>query len=402
MIFDFFKKNKEKISLMVDIGNGSIAGAFVLFKKDVIPELLFSIRLPFVVAENPTSENLTVGMYALLNEMLETIMKRGFSHKYFQTHKKKLYGVLVTFSSPWFVSKTKHLHMEQDRTFIITKPFLEDVMKKEEKVFETELADKLGPNIDPYETIEKSLIHTKINGYTLDDSIDRKTKVFDAFVHLSIIHRSIADKVASLILKHTHISKERILMHTFPIVSFSTIRDLFMEVSDFIIMDITGEVTDMTLVKDNVIAQTISFPSGRNFIIRQIAKAFSTSPEVAESTLHIHMLKKSGDLVYNRLAEIFNSMEQEWSGYLEKTIQELSLEFALPSKVYLTSDGDVAQIFMDFLKLPKEDSTSVFRKNINVTLINHNILSDLYKSDGVKLEDEFIGILSIFYNKMTG
>ena len=400
-MFNFLNSRRNEVSLMVDIGNGSIGGAFVLFSKKEVPRLLYSLRLPFKVSDRPDSDRLFKGMGTLLDELLSTMIKKGFNSDYLQGNKRKIESALVTFSSPWFMSKTKHINLAKDKPFIVSRAFMDDITEKEEQIFEKELLkDNNDLKDNSFEVIEKSVIHTKINGYTLLDIIGKKTKLLDAFLCMSIVEKSIKNKVDDLILKYTHIPKEKIFMHSFPLVSFVTIRDIFHDTSNFIIMDITGEVTDLTLVLDDIITKTVSFPSGKNFVIRQISKAFKVPSEIAISTLHAYTAEKTNDFIHKQMQAVFTDIEKEWSIYLEESLAELSPNMVFPSNLYITSDSDIVPLYLDFLKLSKTDSTSTWRNNLNIIHLNQEIISSLYKNNSTMPSDEFIGTLSIFYNKL--
>ena len=84
--------------------------------------------------------------------------------------------------------KTKNIHIAQDKTFIITEDFIEDIINKEKAKFKDELNASEIKNIlgDNIKIIDKNIIHTKINGYTLKDNISKKTKVFDAILCIKL------------------------------------------------------------------------------------------------------------------------------------------------------------------------------------------------------------------------
>ena len=315
------------------------------------------------------------------------------------TFAKKIEKVLVTFSSPWFALKTKHINLVQQNYFLITKDFLDDIIEKEKKVFEKLLSGEDSPN-KSFEIVEKSIVHTKINGYEMSNSLGRKTKNFDAYLCLSVVGKSTIDIVHNAILKNSHIPADMVSIHTFPVVSFIVVRDIFSANSDFIIMDITGEVTDLTLVEDNVVIKSISMPSGRNFIIRQIAKKLDLSAEIAESNLHLYAEGKLDEKTKIQIQTILLDVEKEWSIYLESAIQEFSSQKNIPSTVYLTVDSDVAPIYKDFLSLVKTDSTAEFRKNMNLIHINKETLSHFYETQMEVEVNEFMAILAVFYNKL--
>ncbi len=395
----FLNKPDGEISFLLDIGNGSITGAVVLFKKNTKPEFLYSIEVPFVVPEKPNASKLVDDMVSLLNTLIAETMKQGFRHPYWKNKTKKLDGALISFSSPWFVSKTKHLSLEKESAFIITESFINDITNKEEEAFKKEISANAEETAD-FKVVEKSIVHTKINGYTLESSIGKKTKSLDAYLYMSIISGGIISKVEDILLKSAHIPKNKMFVHTFPLISFTVIRDVFSASSDFIILDVTGEVTDITLVSNDVIQQSATIPSGRNFLIRQIMKSFGVNSEIAASTLLLFTEEKLGPEDAAKMEAACVDVEKEWSIYIENGLSELSPNMVLPGNVYFTADDDVAGIYMDFLKLEKTDSTAMFRKGMNLTHLGKENTSDFFTADSTIKTNEFAAILAIFYNKI--
>ena len=398
-VLSFFE-NKEEVALLVDIGSGSISSALVLFSKDKNPELIYNVRLPFSVGNQNKSPDDASGLASILETTLSELIRLGFGQDYFKNRDKKASSVLVSFSSPRFVSKTKRINIEKEKDFVITKNFLDSIVAVEEDIYKKELLEQDGgKNNTPRKIIEKNILHIKINGYTVEEGLGKTTNALEAFVSFSATEQNICDTVYKNIFKQFHIESEKVFFHTFPIISFSVIRDIVPSLPGYIMLDVSGEVTELSLVNDNVVINTVSFPSGRNFIIRQIAKTFDFSPEIAESTLRLYSNGKVNMEIDEKMTMLFSDIEKEWSIYFENALLELSATMNLPSNIYITADKDVAEHYINFLKVPKADESMNFRNNLSITQIDQNFLSKFYTSNPRLPEDEFIALLSIFYKK---
>ncbi len=397
----FFRKENGEVSLLIDIGNGSVTGSFVLFKTKDTPLFLYSLSLPFNITEKPDATRLLENMLTLLDTLLATSWKSGFTHTYWKGRKKQISKVLIAFSSPWFVSKTKHIELSKEKDFIISKSFLEDVISKEETIFLNELSAGNSDNKEEvFSVIEKGIVHSKVNGYTIDNTIGKKTRNFDAFLCLAATSKNVTDKVYDRLLKYSHVPRDSVFMHTFPLVSFTVIRDIHGTPESFVMMDITSEVTDLTLIDDGVIIASSSMPSGKNFIIRKIADSFSVSAEIASSMLNLYSAKRMGDKETEEVENVLRDVEKEWAIYLENALQELTPKMTLPGVVYLTLDSEVAEIYGQFLKLQKTDTTAVFRKNMEIRIITKETLADKYMSKISVPANQFIVLLAVFYDKI--
>ncbi|MEI6843376.1 MAG: hypothetical protein WCK48_02630 [bacterium] len=397
MSFSLFEK-KDEASLLIDIGNGSIGSALVLCKENSKPVVLHSVRKSFSISGESFENRIVEEMLKTLDESLKDLMKYNFKADHL---KKTFNGILISFSSPWFILQSKDIHLEQDKTFIITQSFVDDVLTKEEMMFKKELLEQSKKNglNEKYVIVDKNIVHCKLNGYTLRINIGKKTKAFDAFLCLSAIPEITLNKIISTVHRYTNTDEEKISIHAFPLVSFLVIKDIFHYEDNFLIMDVAGETTDITLISDGTLKKTMSFPLGRNFIIRQITKKFDCSPQIAESMLHMFNSGEADEPVSKSIEEVLANIETEWAIYIEDTLATLSPQMILPPNVYLTVDTDVSKFFIDSLKLPKSDRTSLFRKNIQVVHMNSELMTHVTEKNPLAPQDEFIDILALFFSK---
>lgn len=382
---------KKETVLLIDIGNGSITTALVSFSKNNLPKFLYSSTKSFVVSEKPEALRLSLEAGSLLETLLSETVKKS----------KNLSCVLVSFSSPWFVPKVKNVFLLQKAPFIITKAFLNDVTLKEKDVFKKELILEFSlNNPDSFSIIEANIVHTKINGYIVANPIGKKTKSLEATIFMSSIAKNVEKKVLGVVSKYTHIGRDKILLHSFPLVSFSVVSENLALDQDFILMDITSEAVDMTLVNNDAIIKTISFPFGKNSIIRQISKSLKLSFPVAESQLHMSTSNKINDTSLDSIRATLVNLEKEWSIYFEDALTSFSTNIVLPKQIYITVEDDIEPVFIDFLKMEKTDKTKDFRKNISITSIKRETLAHLYRTDSKVKENQFIVILALFFDKI--
>ncbi len=390
-------KRDETIFLLVDIGSGGLGTALVFAETGKLPKIVFSKRVPFTGDSKLNPGALPEGMATLLNDLLNKTIVAGFAADVLMDKQKEIASVIVSFSSPWFSSEMKHIVLSQETPFIITPAFLNDVAEKQTELFKAELTkESKAEQTDTYAVVEKSIVHTKVNGYTLENILGERTKTLDAYICLSIIKTSVADKVADIILKHTHIVKEKILMHTFPLLSFSVIRDIFPQSHDFVVFDIAGDTTSITVATASKIDKTRSFQYGRNNLIRSVASGLQSSPEIIESALKLFNSGKSDNQVAQKLETELTAGEKDWSVAFEQAFLELFHESVQPRKIYIVCDSITAPIFEKYIKFPKNNFTAEFKKNAEVQIINPTALSAFYKNEFVAEPEERLALLTVF------
>jgi cell division ATPase FtsA len=268
------KKNKKEVVLILDIGSGSVAGSFVEFNIGQDPRVLYVKRVPIKLFLTLSGERFKKAMLESLSITLNDLNKNGLRQleSYSNNRVKKVYCSLA---SPWFVSQTKTLVVKEDKEFTITAKFISDLLQKEEDSFENSNLSKYSSNKrHASEVIERKLIDVRLNGYKVKDPIGKKAQSAEFDIFLSMSQATILDSIEDVLSKY--FLTEEINFHSFTLVSFSAIRDIYESVSSFLFLDITGEVTDISIIKLGTILKTASFPVGKNSVIREVTKTLKT------------------------------------------------------------------------------------------------------------------------------
>lgn len=389
---------KGDVCLVLDLGNASLAGSLTLFIPGLPPEALFTIRVPFTIGEYAHPEKLQSTLLSQLHDVLDTIHTKGFQHEYFKKHDKKIVKVLCVCASPWYVSKTKKVSVSNLKPFFITKAFLEDVLLKEVDVFTKELMD--GAHGEEFKAgisvMEKTVVDAKINGYSLHDPVGQKTNSCDITLYLGVHSTEVTKAINEQILKFFSVGAQSILWHSFPLVAYRALQRILPHENDYLLCDVTGEVTDITQVTGGVVRETVSFPSGKFFLIRKLMKTLNVPAEVAHSFLRLSQNSAASTEMEEKIKNALAEAESEWSIYLEDAFSSLGDIRALPQKMYLTSDTDVAGIFLAFLKAPHTDATMLWRRGAQVVHLSEEVLSHFYVSGNHLTFDECVALDSIF------
>lgn len=397
MLFRSSRK-KSDACLILDIGNASLAGSIVCFEEGVAPRALFTLRVPLSVSEHAHPEKLQATLLNQLHEVLNTIHLKGFEHSYFKDHEKKLVKVLCVCASPWYASKTKKVSITNQKPFFITKAFLEDVLTKESEAFSAELSS--GTHGEEFKSgvvvMEKTIVDATINGYSIHDPVGQKTTSCDVTLYLGINSKTITSQIEEQILKFFEVDAHSIIWHSFPLVASTALRKIFPRETDYLLCDVTGEVTDITRIVDGVVSQNASFPSGKFFIVRKLMQAFNVPAEVALSFLHLFLSDVAAPEIGEKIQNILVDAEREWSIYLEDALLSFGPVSTLSQKVYVTSDTDVAPLFVQFLKTPHTDTTTAWRRNLTVVHLSEEVLSHFYISENHLTFDECMALDSIF------
>jgi len=382
MSFSLFgsKSHEEKISLVLDIGSASVGAALILLKKKKTPKVLYSTRIPITIPEVVEEHDFTRLMASFVEKALAQVTTKGITTPNFTDLKKKdIQEVVCVFASPWFACETKLVKISEEKQIALTQKYVRELVKKETDIF----TKKMGIE-GAAEVIEEKIINTKLNGYLTSEPYNKKANDIELNLFLGLVPKKIIDLVEKKIEKVLH--PKEIIHHSFSLIAYRTVTDLFPADSNSIIFDVTGEVTDISVIEDDVVTQTASVPFGRNTLVRRIAEEKKATNDIALSLLHLYSTEKAETKLYTEIDAIIADSRTKWKDEILKVIPALE-----EKTVFITADEDVAPIFKKYI------TVSDPRK---IVVLNAKHFEGLVDTPRNTQEDVFISTATVFINNM--
>ncbi len=362
---DLFGKRKEKVSLILDIGSGTVGGAYVSYADGQIPRVVRQLLLSYTTDET----TLVTGVVDIKNMLLslDAVLMR------LTVEKIKADNIQVVFSHPWCVEETRHVNISQDKKFIVTQNFLDDITTQEMKKFLADVGTGDTTLDGTLKPIEARRLTMFVNGYPVFHPDNLRTQLLDLSIFFSAVSQVVCDEVSKVVFAHTHMSRQHISFHTMPFVSYSVMHVL--SPMDYLYMDILGETTSIFLVKNGLPAKTVSFLSGTHFVVRKVAEVFKVSPEIAVSLIDVVFAGKADEELSEKMKTLMEDVEKEWAIYFEDALLSLDPHLALPTKVFFSSSERFIPLYEEFLSVSTTDATAIFRKNIHHVPVTHEFFS---------------------------
>ena len=345
----FSKKPVKKVGVVLDIGSKTVGGA--IFEKDADggTKLLYTARESIIFKKVITGESLFGAMLRSLELVLIHLEKYGLEHfaraSKFHYHVDTVAGVV---SSPWHVSETKNLKLSQEKPFAVTEALVENLLAKEEKSFMEELSD--GDHREPsLDFLEHKIIEMKLNGYVTANPYGKKVNQLELNLFTSFAPKQILAKIRASVQKY--FPAPHLEFHTFSLAAFASIRDFFPNLEHFLVVQIGGEVTDITIVKKGLIADAVSFPLGYNNLLRALDLICGNHPNCSlEALLALHREAKINSVDKKKVESAIADAKTSWLELFNTAISNFSAETFLPQTVFLFEDSLCAPIFQEFFK----------------------------------------------------
>ncbi|MFA6273055.1 MAG: hypothetical protein WC673_00990 [Candidatus Paceibacterota bacterium] len=386
---------KEQSYLLFDIGSGSVGGGVVVISGGK-PKIVYTNREPFVFEKEINHKKLFANMLRALEKSVSDIQKNGLSHLTFTPlGSHHIQDIFCVMSAPWCLSRTKILKIKKDEPLMVTPNLLEEIAENEELALGKD-ASTIGDGL--YEgnaklcAVEKKLIKVLLNGYETRLPVYKKVTNLELSLFLSVttedIKKAVEETVAKVFGHH-----RRIEFNSFALTSYVVLRDSFPNKQDFIFIDISGEVTELTFVRHQVILEIASFPFGRNTLIRRLAQILKIEPALAESSLALPFNDST--------KEATKIVGAEWLKFLDNAVSGFAKDDFVPTKVFLTVDHDVRKYFESLIGQQAISQFSLEGEKLSVTSLDEMVLKNYYHAGSHAEIDPFILIETIFLRRIA-
>lgn len=380
------KKVKSELAVVFDVGSSSVGGALFLIQSNKIPKILFSVREQIPISQELNPDDLLASTIKTLKLVAGIIRMKGLGVP------KKIYCIL---SSPWYASQTRIIKLERNTPFVFTAKLAENLTEKEVALFQEEYAMR-GHSGDRVRAIELKNMKILLNGYVTHVPQNQKAKDIEMTMFLSVSEETFLTKVEEAIKAHFHV--EEIKFSSFVMSSFAVARDMFVNKESFLLVNVGGEVTDISMIKKDAIKESISFPAGRNFILRSIANDINDTISVAKSYLSLYKDGHMANTAPKKVENAINKVKSSWLKKFQESISNLTNDISIPSTVFITVDSELVDFFSEIIKTEEFNQYTLTESKFRVVFLGVQALHGIALFDREASRDPFLIIECIYIN----
>lgn len=389
MAFSLFTKQApyKGLVLLIDVGSASVGAALAETGVGNAPHILITARDTILFQEKLTSAEFLRAMNHSLLRVLKTILEK--------TKKTKSpLQVFCSLSSPWFLLKSRHVSIARNESFEINTSVLDKFLDDEVVRLKDDLKKTLP--LEDIKIVEKKIIQIKLNGYEIKNPYGKTASRVDLAMTIGVSSKQVIQRIERTVASFFH--TKSVHFGAFPVAAFSAIRDIFPTEKTFLFLDITGEATDISLINNDLIVNTVSFPRGKNFFLREISAQFHLPHEAALSLFNMFL---SGALDAKRHDDVERLMaraESDWIARFEKALASLSVEGVMPRKLFFMADPDAAQLFESVLK---GSSGTLQTKNIfEIQYLDQSVFGKFSSFESETTRDPFLTVEALLAEKI--
>jgi hypothetical protein len=344
----FGKHDDEKrYGAVFDIGSGSIGTAVVACEKRSAPILYYTSRLDLKLEPDSSRDKFVTHLLSSLDRERVRLEDDVLKHI-----PGKIDHALCIISTPWYIYQTREIKIQQEKPVKVSRSFIKKIIKEFRDEFHTSrersiVQEKLGTP----EIIEEHVLGTLLNGYPIEDPFGKTVKRLDIAILMSMMSKEMKNSIKSVLEKS--FARQDIIFHSSALAIFSTVRALFHEESNFLLVNVTSQVTDISIVLDGVIVETTSFAVGYSTIVRKLSTELNTSSSAALSLLNMSVAGVTNSKRDTDTTGSIAASKEAWLTPFRIALADMSENRVLPLRTFLITDREIGRWFKNIVE---EDS----------------------------------------------
>ncbi len=394
MSFFSFGKKETSLSFVFDIRDTFITVAVANIYEDKKPEMILCQNFDISLQDN-------LNYKKSLDKMLNTIDSAilNIRRKLIKIGNKQKIGKYSFFvGSPWSISKSKLIKVIKDRPFEVNESFLKKIILNNEG----DLIDRISSKTEEKEwkILEEKVIQSKLNGYKVSKIYGKKACDIEIEIFVSFVPYEIKDRLSFFVDKENVWGIKR-TSNSCILSSYSFLRDLYLDKNDFIYIDIGNNLTDIYIVKEDIIHGIISFPFGEKNIIESISKRTGVLPEIIKSKLNLKCSSGCDEATIKDIENLVRTGLSMWLFKFRSTVSRICNEKDLPNNIFIITNTDLTKLFANELK--NNENFNLLRNigvKTDVVLIEESILNNLIINGSVFVDKPYVKMDLIFLDKL--
>ena len=363
--FSSKKKDESKVIGIIDIGSAQVSGAIVRLKDCGVESVLAEATQKISWSDLPNFEHFWAMTQKTIQNVLKELRNNVAPEK-----------VFIFLASPFFQSQTKVIKADNPEVIKITKNYLTDLVKRASQEMEAKSPQLTYGDFASISILEDKIMQIKLDGYLTTWPVGQRAKEVVLNRFLSWADKDLLVSLRDLV--RAEYAQSPVTFNSFSFATYDIFKD-FLPDKDFILLDTGNEITDILIIKDNVLAEHFSFPKGKNFLIRGLAKELGTVPAEVETSLILYATGQANPQLKARLEPVLTKMAGLWQADFKQTLIKALETTFLPETIYLLGDDPTDNLFVQFIDqadfseatLSNNKLTAVFVEKLLVDGLTH-------------------------------
>jgi cell division ATPase FtsA len=341
-----FNKAEDSIryGAIVEIGSGSVLATIV--KSDITkktPEIIWSMReYATRRQESDTAVNAKSVITALMNVVLQ-LESAGREVLIQKNPHAKIKYVQVSITAPWSYTITKVIGYNKEEPFEITEALLSTLINEAQKKIAEELDENTLAAELGLEIMTRATTDIQANDYKLDDPKGKIAKTITLTQVSAVAQTYLTNAIEEIqqkVFKHSTLEH-----YSFMLIFHCIIRELYTQMSEHCLIDITYEATEIGVVRGGILRYCTHTPIGISTLARTLVIVLDIPLEEAYAFLkepyHTRAMEMLPKAKLAEVAVIFD----EYQNNVAKLFTETGDKLSIPKILFMHGDHQTEDFF---------------------------------------------------------
>ncbi len=377
-----FGHRRKNLYVLIDVGSASISGAYANIEEGHHPTIYYSTHISISLRDDISP---TDAIAQALTKITKDLLVIGAPVVSRYTNKKiHIDHVIVSITAPWQDIRVQMQQKIEKKSFRFTKEVMDNM------VMETFAQSAQGRVIT-----NSMVVSINLNGYSVTNPFGIKTKEVKMIVLGSYITKEINECVTKIVTEAFHI--ENIEITAFAPIASSVLRSIYPNEKDMLIIDITGEMTDVILVKDGILTDIAHTKRGLNVLRKSAIDAGIRTVKPSES---FHAMEHAVLMDKEHNARFTARLQQAralWLQDIAHMLQNINVQYVLPRSVFILVDEEASSfIRRQFNEEPILKKMWLSSDKLSIITIDAKRLLPFVISKKESHDDPFLSILALY------
>lgn len=349
-----FSHSKKKIVAVADVGSGSVGVAIVLVTDGAPLRILASQRATFTQEER-TPDQLRTLVISQLGSVADAIRATHAATK--QKEFGPVTSAYAVIRVPWTRSSTSRVFSRLDKEKIITQDIINTIARQ---------ALEEDTVLDHTKLIETSIVRVELNGYPTAQPVGKSAHQVAVSVLMGECDPQMKEGVISQLSRAFTITNAQIRSGTQAVLSF--LRQNNFSIHDCLIMDMSGEATNMIVIRKGISVGHEMIPEGVQSIAARCAGAGLA--EETKSLIRMVASDQCSDAACDAIIASLAKAEPELVRIFGEALSRLGAQRRIPNNCILIVDPDMAPWLARFFSRIDFSQFTTTMSPFSVTLLS--------------------------------
>lgn len=348
---------------LLDIGSSRVSGVLIApTKKNEklaalpdFPPIIFSTNVPVTLQDNLDTGRFLKDVTDAVKQVLQNLITSGHG-----TPKQ----TIVILSAPFYASRTSILSKKEIVPFVWSQKLLDSLVKQEVKDF------------PDHEVLESGVLSIALNGYRVANPFGQTAQEVELSHYLSVASESILKQLRQAITGVVHSTDIR--FHSFAFVFFRVLDYLTDDDKNYLTLEFNGEISELSLIWRDALRETVSFPLGENWLIRELAKILNTTSAEVRSLLRAYIAAHAHEAAEQSLKQALINLRPVWMAAFREALNQALANSFLPQELFLLGEASLAPVIKQWLETESLQNLVLGNANLTVRIIDSVTFAPLY------------------------